>query len=265
MNNPTRRNRNIGTSKQGRGTQNKFRIADPWWDGKVFYERLHHPVTVSRTIHDAPWTFLVEPVLSDFAHVCTIDDICKVLHLLPADDVAGINIVVLRQPKRKEIILNRVWGRLVYYYESDLIQGPAIILEAQTIRKHNKWPKSLKPEAARELEQLAQDGHQIRYDRNHIEIISSYASCRATQLYRTLPHEVGHYVDYHRIKNPVAYESKPDQEKEIFAHRYAEGFTEQALREGRIPFESIVIRENFERDNLDIGWFAAADGFESKT
>jgi hypothetical protein len=40
MHNPTRRNRNIGTKKQGHGQNNKLTISSPYGDLKSFYEKL---------------------------------------------------------------------------------------------------------------------------------------------------------------------------------------------------------------------------------
>jgi hypothetical protein len=117
-----RRNKNIGTAKAGHGQDNKMRIPEHWIGGKLilFHEKLDNAVTLTRTIGDRNITILVEPVQAGFLHACTPDDIVKVLRLLPQKHTEGIDLVVLRQPKRKERILSPVWGRLQYW--SDIQQ-----------------------------------------------------------------------------------------------------------------------------------------------
>lgn len=45
--NPTRRNRNIGTSKSGYSQNNKLVIPEPWHDlSKIFWECLVNPVVI---------------------------------------------------------------------------------------------------------------------------------------------------------------------------------------------------------------------------
>ncbi|MDD9947009.1 MAG: hypothetical protein OXU20_38555, partial [Myxococcales bacterium] len=69
---------------------------------------------------------------------------------------------------------------------------------------------------------------------------STRTTVRNTQLYRTLPHEVGHYVQYHQdVESRAgddldewgrlndAYFSRPQREREDFAHRYADNFRER--------------------------------------
>jgi hypothetical protein len=45
---PTRRNRNIGTSKQGHGQDNRMVIPSRWPDDRVYFEVLRNPVPVVR-------------------------------------------------------------------------------------------------------------------------------------------------------------------------------------------------------------------------
>ncbi|MDJ0797430.1 MAG: hypothetical protein QNJ51_11470 [Calothrix sp. MO_167.B12] len=47
----------------------------------------------------------------------------------------------------------------------------------------------------KELERLREDGHRTATDKRHYLISSTLDSIRNTQLYRTLHHEIGHYVD----------------------------------------------------------------------
>jgi hypothetical protein len=84
-----------------------------------------------------------------------------------------------------------------------IYSGPAIIIEAVNPAKPIKFGKRLSLESVAELERLRVDGHHVRdADKNH-QIDSTLESCRATQLYRTLPHEIGHWVDYvEKVERP---------------------------------------------------------------
>ena len=77
-------------------------------------------------------------------------------------------------------------------------------------------------------------------------------STRNTQLYRTIIHEVGHWVDYlEKVERPEAngvesyavlndrYFSRPRQEREAFAHRYADELGDKLKKFGLIPFDRI--------------------------
>src|SRR5689334_4325479 len=132
----TRRNRNIGTAKQGYGEDNKLVIPTRWYpDWLVYYENLKNYQTARRNIHGHVITFLVEETRLNCYHACTVDDIVHVLRFVPPVDLSGITLIVLRQPKRKEEILSGVWGRWASYVEIDDYQGSAIFLEATDIAK----------------------------------------------------------------------------------------------------------------------------------
>ncbi|MBF2029096.1 MAG: hypothetical protein IGS48_20440 [Oscillatoriales cyanobacterium C42_A2020_001] len=257
-----RRNRNIGTAKSGHGQNNQMQIAEGHKGGQYpfFYEDLENPVVLSRTIGDREVTFLVEPVQPGFLHACTPDHIAQVLRLLPSNHTKCIDFVVLRQPKRKEYLLESVWGRMCYWVEIHQYSGVAIYLEAQPINEIKRWRKSLLPDDVRELERLAQDGHQVIVERRHYAVYTNLESVRATQLYRTLPHEVGHYVDYLHFEEGGEEElfwSKPSKDKEAFAHRYATEFWEREKAAGKIPFERTLNEEALTAEGLAPFWFTS--------
>src|SRR5262249_28201294 len=152
-------------------------------------------------------------------------------------DLKELDLIILRQPKIKEEILSGCWGRLAFSVEINGNQGPAIFLEATNVRKPIRWIKNLSPNMQAELERLYLDGHKITIGRKYINIDLSIDSVRCTQLYRTLPHEIGHWVDYQlsvkeqaeKSQNYSAYlyywelyKQKPSSEKEVFAHKYAD-------------------------------------------
>jgi hypothetical protein len=268
--NPTRRNRNIGTPKAGHGQKNRLVIPDAWADGRCFYENLDDPVEIPRVVRSVELRVLVEPSLPGFAHACTVDDVARLLELIPIAHFQAIKIIVFRQPKRKQRILSPVWGRLVYWSEIGDLSGPAVYLEAQDVNSVSKWKKSLNPDLARELERLRDDGHLISSDKRHFIISATLDSVRNTQLYRTLPHEIGHYVDYlQSVEIPgrdnldkwlslnAKYHNKPVSEKEAFAHRYADEFREKQHRRGNLPYDRVVNNAAMRRLKLKPEWFDA--------
>jgi hypothetical protein len=252
---PARRNRNIGTSKSGHGQNNRLviSICDP--EAVYSYESLASYGAISRKVNRRQITFLVEKTRADSYHACTVDDIAHLLQYVAPADLEGIELIVLRQPKRNEEILNPLWGRIGYYVEIGRHRGRAIFIEAVSLSKPMRWSKSLIPEIERELERLRNDGHEITATKRHHIVSSSLESVRATQLYRTLLHELGHHIDY--SQNPSSFGSKLPSEKESFAHRYADRVRDELQRKKVIPFKRIVDPKGIERDGLRMSDFTA--------
>ena len=90
----------------------------------------------------------------------------------------------------------------------------------------------------REFERLKEDGHEFVETHRGFEVEMKIENVRRTQLFRTLPHEFGHYVHYLGVverpgREDEAYEvweerwegydRIPKVEKEKFAHAYADG------------------------------------------
>lgn len=261
--NPVRRNRNIGTAKSGHGLANRLVIPDSWRDSRKFWEKLRDPVRVEIN----GFTILVEPCLPGFVHAVTVDDIVRMLGLLPPDDIAELRTIVLRQPTKKQRVLSAVWGRLIYFAEFGRAPGPAIIIEAHPPDECFERPRSLSPDEAEEIERLRGDGHAVSGERRW-RIQTSMASTRSTQLFRTLPHEVGHLVHHERevtwpagddldasIELGERYFCKPEREREDFAHRYARETVERLSAAGRVPFPRLVDEANMRRWGLDPKWF----------
>lgn len=256
MKNPIRRNRNIGTAKQGYGKDNKLVIPRPAIVMKNFFERLTKYTKEYRTINGNYFQFVIEETRENSKHSCTVNDIAEILKHINPSDYSRLNLIILRQPKRKEEILNSVWGRLIYLYEFENEVKPAIIIEAQEIGKPIKWKNNLKPDFQKELERLRLDGHTIKRTKREFIIESNIESIRSTQLYRTIPHEIGHYKHFLEMVGEI--EDSPDSEtyeeyelredkyhnlstdiKEKYAHNYADRFKEEMTKVGLIPFEQI--------------------------
>lgn len=264
-----RRNKNIGTAKAGRGQDNRMSIPGKWIGVQwiQFHENLNNPVVFKRRIKGHEITFLVEPVLPKFFHACTPADIVQVLELLPQKHIEGIDLIVLRQPKRKERILQPVWGRLCYWAEIQQYSGVAIHLEAQRIDGIGYWEKSLSPDDVQELERLIADGHQVTSESRRYVMRMSSDSIRTTQLYTTLPHEVGHYVDYllstDGEDDSELFWSKPSKDKEDFAHRYAREFFEREKEAGNIPFQRKLDETALLAEGLSVSWFTPHNNLDA--
>lgn len=269
---PTRRNRNIGTSKQGYGIDNKLVIPNSWHDSSVYYEKLDKYTVVKKLLKNKEYVFLVEHTRKCSFHACSIDDFIKILSSMPEQDLEGLNLFVLRQPKRKEETLKPVWGRLIYFIEIDKqFEGPSIVIEAMDFSRKIKWRKSQKPEDRKEFERIIEDGHQIIDNKKEFIIKPTITNNRNTQLYRTLLHEIGHYVQFLEIvKRPAKslddsfdlndqYDKIPTNEKEVFAHKYADAKKNEFLKNGIIPFDRIIDLESIKKDKLRIEDFMNED------
>jgi hypothetical protein len=252
--NATRRNRNIGTAKQGHGQDNNLTIPLRSHPTLTFYyENLKNFKSVTRALGNGSFTFLIEETRADCYHACTVDDIAHVLKFVPAADLAGLNLIVLRQPKYKEEILKPAWGRWFPFVEIGKYQGAALLLEAANTTNPLLWKKSLTPDDEKELERLQEDGHIITTTKRHYVISATLETIRQTQLYRTLLHEIGHHVDYSR--DPDMFERKNRAEKEAFAHRYAKTLREDFLKRNIIPFARKLSRAQIEIAGLRLSDF----------
>lgn len=249
-----RRNRNIGTARSGHGKSNAMVIPFPRsHENRMFAEVLDRSVRVVCSVQDdIPIQFFVEPPTRGYHHACTVDDVVQQLrNMLPwRSDWEGIDTVLLRQPTRKQEILSSAWGRLIPRGKN----RAAICLEAQCVDARLRWPRSLDPDGMRELDRLRVDGHHVLLGRREYVITFSLDSVRATQLYRTLIHEIGHHVDKRR-STQRAYEARPWAEREAFAHRYALNIQSLLRRTGKIPFASRRSAAEFRRYGLNPDWF----------
>lgn len=254
--NPARRNRHAGTAAHGHGADNDLRIPGSRHRGGSFHEQLGRFVPVRRSPGGREIVFLVQATGPGYHHPCGIDDICAVLSACPAADLAALDLVVLRQPTRKQRILNPVWGRALAWFETPGHSGSAIVLEAMDGKPY-RWGRSLSVEDSRELERLREDGREIHATRRGFEIRPSAPSLRHTVLYRTLLHELGHLVD-RRDRTEQAWSSRAARAKEDFAHRYARERLAALRLDGVVPFAAGVDHDRLALEGLRIEWFAPA-------
>ena len=260
--NPTRRNRNIGTTKSGQGQDNELVISQSWNDSRFFWEKLTSYQVVKRDILRTPIKILVEKTRKGYFHACTPDDITSIFEMIPEADSRELQLIVLRQPKVKEEILRPVWGRLAYYAEIDLHKGPTIFLDALDPNKSLRWSKSLSIEGSLDLARLKVDGHSIVTDKRYHRVELTIDSIRARQLYRTMFHEVGHWVDYQKsVRIPIEnggnleslhekYDRKLGIEKEAFANNYADELRKKLMANEMIPFDRKLDEESLRKDQL---------------
>lgn len=224
MYNPTRRNRNIGTSKQGQGQNNIMSI--PYVHNKEFYENLTDYKTIKKTIKEHEFIFVSEHTKPGYEHACSVEDIERIVKQIPNKDYGDLKFFVLRQPKRKEEILSSVWGRLIMSFSFNNESKPAIIIEAlDYANRQYTINKKRSVEEQKELERLISDGHKIVDMGKNYSVNYDINSVRRTQLYRTIPHEFGHYVHYRNFLISYSHDqwlSFPTTEKEKVAHSYSE-------------------------------------------
>ncbi len=262
-----RRNRNIGTEKSGHGQDNRLTIPWRWEESRIYYEVLTDPVVIKRKIGGRDITFLVEPTRKDCCHCCTIDDLVKMLTSIPAEAQTHVDRYILRQPTRKQSILSPVWGRFVYWADLGKYEGPALIIEAQEPGMMTPRSRSLSLADQEELARLREDGHEVIETKRAFEVTQSRDSSRATQLYRTLPHEIGHNAHYiEDVENRISatrsrdelarvYFAKPSAEREAYAHRFADNQRQRLTKSGVIPFDRTVNVARMKSEGLDPSWF----------
>ena len=208
----------------------------------------------SRTIRERTTWFFVEPPTGDCRYACTVDDVARLLSKVPLDDWAGMSSIVFRQPTRRQDLLRPVWGRVVFDTTVSGVTGSAIHLDAQDPRQEIRWSRSLGPDDQKELSALAADGHRVARSRRWWSIRPTLDSTRATQLYRTLLHEIGHHVDWRRA-TPELYFRRPTQELERSADRYAMTLRTKIEQRRAIPFDRIQDDAAIRADGLEPGWF----------
>ena len=240
--NPTRRNKNIGTRKAGHGSNNKMVIPKRFRDSRAYWEQLNDYIAATRIVYEKEIHFFVEPTANNYKYHCTIDDVAYLLSHVPEEDIGILDLIVFRQPKKKEQIISPVWGMVDFCMDIGKNFYTAIILEATDVDRPIYWDKSLTPDDMAELERLRQDGHPIIQNKRGYDIFCSSASVRNTQLYRTLLHEIGHWVQWQSTVlipggSAENYYRIQESEREVFAHRYADRLYGKLLNEGVIPFD----------------------------
>ncbi len=250
---PERRNRKIGTKSSGYSKPNDMRIPESWQDKhgncSLYYERLELTHVEEVSIGRFKIRILYERPHDGFTYGCSPTDIIKLLELVSGSVLDMPEIIAFRQPTRKQSQQFPVWGRFLYFAEFGREQGTAIVLESQQLGASLKLAKNMSLERRAEYERLIADRHCFAETKRHFEAQLDEDGIRNTILYRTLLHELGHLADYHQkvlceqtALDPdqgVAaelYFSRSTSEREVFAHRFAEGLSQSLKDEGEVPF-----------------------------
>lgn len=267
--NPTLRNRKIGTPYHGLKNRREFGIPSLWHDDRIFWERLNTPSVLPYSIDGHDFTILVEPTLADFKHYVSVTDLIEMIQRIPLVDRRDIKVFALRQPKRKELLHSQVWGRLGYWANFGRYTGPSVVLEAQPINFAYQVDKNISADFAHELDLLRQEGHSVTATKRSYEISCPPTAIRNTQLFRTLLHEIGHYVDYiEKVLLPTEqglagegaldeiYHARPNKEREAFAERYAQETITEWNRQGIRPFDPSPMPPEI-LAKVDPNWFFA--------
>jgi hypothetical protein len=244
-------------------------IPERWTSARRFYESLASPARVIRRIGPRTVVFLVEKPNPGFGHACSVDDIVGILTCLEKYGASAVDTIVLRQPTRKQRVLQPVWGRLQYFSSLTEEVSPAIFVEAQPISGTFTRELPRTPDDVAEHECLVQDGHGFVRVGNRYRAQWNPVATRATQLYRTVPHEVGHWMDYLTwpqrcpVRQEVSgakvgdlYFSRPDRERELFAHQYAQRFLEHVVAHRQVPFDPMGDQDELEKEGMSPDWFS---------
>lgn len=234
-----RRNRNIGTAKQGHGQDNWLTIPIPYSerDERYFTERLVKYSKEERCIHGHSFVFIVEETLPDFYHACSVNDVAYLLSQINPEHYGLLRYIVFRQPTKKQDKLSSVWGRLNYSYQFEGERYPAIVLEAFQHNHQLIWSKKMSVQGAFEFERLKKDGHVFTEGKRDYTANLSPETARGTQLYRTVLHELGHYLQVVQKESEDYYrQSVLTEEKEKFAHAYAQKMALDLRKKSIIPF-----------------------------
>jgi hypothetical protein len=251
---PERRNRKIGTAAAGYSQNNDMRVPEHWQDRHGiftrFYERLNTVTTQHVTIGEHVLTVLHEPARDGFTHGCKPSDVIHLLRAVAQHVSILPELLVFRQPTRKQAQQNPVWGRFVYYADVEKHSGSAIIIEAVEIGMPLIWPRNMSIEARAEFERLTADGHEFHEGKRDFKAQVNEETTRNTILYRTVLHELGHLIHYHQDVDDQAtaldddcdvarelHFSKPSAEREVFAHRFADELGGKLREIGVIPFD----------------------------
>lgn len=253
---PERRNRKIGTATSEVGASNKMRIPESWLDrdgvARIYHSRIDPDRVSSFKVFGHEFVILYEAPLDDFTYGCTPEDVIEVASHVGIRDLMGLKVIAFRQPTRKQSLLNPVWGRLLYDADFGRYHGPAIVLEAVHKTRPMRWSNKMSAASRDELERLRNDGHDIlSTSRKHI-IRPTETSIRNTILYRTLLHEIGHWVHWLTdVVRPATvlspskqqaqnlYLAKSRQVREQFAHEYAEQQAVKLRAAQLIPFSPL--------------------------
>lgn len=252
---PTRRNKKIGTRdhawRDRTGGSRPFEVPWPRWERRPEQQRWPVSRVEQHECHGRPITVAVERLLDGHRHLCEPSAIVGVLNELPADDVDGLGLVVLHQETRKQTILKPAWGRILWCDRFRGYRGPVVMIDAIDLTyQWFVWGASITPPWQRELDRFRRLGVAVEQNKRGCRIDLQPEPLRRWQLARTVPHEVGHWVDFRAwVLEPLGVQTaaeavehphygaridywcaRSEREREEFADRYADHAEQVILR-----------------------------------
>jgi len=234
-----------------------MRVPESWQDKhgnySLFYERLESTQEQEVSIGNFQLKILFEQPHENCTYGCSPLDVIKILTSAVEQTPSLPDIIAFRQPTRKQRQQKPVWGRFLYFAEVGKHKGTAIILEAQELGAELKWSKRMTLDDRAEYDRLIADGHVFKADKRCFQATLAKCPVRNTILYRTLLHELGHWVQYHQevlnestaldedqdVANEL-YFAKPNSEREVYAHNFAAKLSQALKQNGKIPFDPMV-------------------------
>ncbi|MEM6884603.1 MAG: hypothetical protein AAF571_06175, partial [Verrucomicrobiota bacterium] len=127
----------------------------------------------------------------------------------------------------------------------------AVVIEATCLNGDYYYPKKQSVEDQLEFEHLKDDGLEFKEDKRHFVASIDEEKVRSIQLYRTLLHEIGHYVHYRESIDRLDIDDEdwefkydqfwalPSSDKEYYANKYAISKKRELIAKGVIPFSRI--------------------------
>ncbi len=288
---PTRRNRNIGTAKQGFGQDNELSIPNgcDWnYEWQAYWEKLGEYVVIPAELRGQKIQLVVERPQDGFYYPVTPWDVIRLLDHVDSNIWSGVELFVWRQPTKIERSLTASWGRIAYYatIKEKEIEGTAIFLHAlPRDRLSFSWNKSLTPEDRKEMDRYREAGIDIRLEKRRYAFKTSPEADRYLQLFHTIPHELGHYDDYQRharyflhsesefdesreenerriLEGTPHYDLKPAHEKEVYAHNFSDRLREELKSSGAIPYPLQFNATQADTYEVDRDWFSSVEDRE---
>lgn len=222
--NPTRRNRKIGTKDHGWRDRidRPFNVPWPIWEWRTPNERWDPDAVTEIEVHGRSVIAVTDSLRKGYTFACSLKDIELVLNALPKQDVEEIGLVALHQFSPKEEIFRSFWGSINYVSNFHGYFGPAIILSSiSLVKPWLAWGRHLLPDDQVELDRMRSIGFEIEETKRQYRIYCDPVIVRRSQLLHTLPHEVGHWVDYCKlVVEPAKVSDDPDDAEDELFERY---------------------------------------------
>ena len=179
----------------------------------------------------------------DYFHACTVEDLEMIIqHSFRL--FQGLRTIICIKKEQK----------IFHPFELVFIMSLKIalfrnLLESVKQSSTFRFSRKADIDQQKELERLQKDGFKFIENKRDYEINLTLENVRNTQLYRTLLHEIGHYVQF--CEDEERFDRLPTSEKEVFAHNFADKLKLELEEKGVIPFPRQFFEHSFEQNGLD--------------